>query len=42
MTRHWQKVTDIFNAALEREPAALSAWLDAECGGDRELRVEVE
>ena len=37
----WSRVTDLFNAALEREPAERAAFLDRECGGDEALRAEV-
>jgi serine/threonine protein kinase/tetratricopeptide (TPR) repeat protein len=40
--RTWSKVKEIFGAALEREPAARSAWLDEACAGDPALRAEVE
>lgn len=37
----WQKVKEVFNAALEREPAQRAAFLDEACGGDAALREEV-
>jgi hypothetical protein len=38
----WQRVTDLFNAALERQPAERAAFLDAACASDADLRAEVE
>jgi serine/threonine-protein kinase len=40
--QRWQEIDRIFAAALEREPSARSAFLDEACGGDKELRAEVE
>jgi serine/threonine protein kinase len=37
-----QKVTGIFHSALGREGAERRAFLDGACGGDEELRREVE
>jgi len=37
----WRKVDKLFAAALERDPDDRAAFLDAACGGDRELRREV-
>jgi len=37
----WQKVTEIFDAALKREPNELSSFLDKACS-NQELRREVE
>jgi eukaryotic-like serine/threonine-protein kinase len=43
MTERWQRITEIFNAALEHEPADRARVLDEACvGGDVALRVEVE
>lgn len=42
MDHRWQRITDIFNAALEHEPARREVFLDAQCGGDAALRAEVE
>jgi serine/threonine-protein kinase len=39
---HWRKVDEIFEAAAERGPEELSAFLDEKCGGDAALRQEVE
>jgi serine/threonine-protein kinase len=38
----WGRIDRLFHAALEREPAARSAFLAEECGGDQPLREEVE
>ncbi|MBX5462655.1 MAG: protein kinase [Steroidobacteraceae bacterium] len=38
----WQRVKELFSAALEQEPHARSAFLDAACGGDAELRAELD
>jgi serine/threonine-protein kinase len=40
--KHWQEIDRIFAAALELEPAARAAFLDEACGGDEQLRAEVE
>jgi serine/threonine protein kinase len=38
----WQKIDELFDAALEREETERGAFLSAECGGDEALRGEVE
>jgi serine/threonine protein kinase/Tol biopolymer transport system component len=38
----WQRVKEIFGAALEREPSGRVAFLEEACAGDVELRREVE
>ena len=38
----WEVVSDLFEAALEREPHERSAFLTRMCGDDGELRTEVE
>ncbi|HSK62970.1 MAG TPA: protein kinase [Pyrinomonadaceae bacterium] len=38
----WRKIDEIFEAALERTPKDRAAFLDQACGGDPELRREVE
>jgi serine/threonine-protein kinase len=38
----WQKIDGLFEAALEHTPQDRAAFLDNACGGDRELRREVE
>jgi protein kinase-like protein len=38
----WQKVDELFGAALEHDPKDRSAFLDRACGTDLELRREVE
>ena len=37
----WQKVERIYQAALDHDPSARSAFLDQSCAGDAELRREV-
>ena len=39
---HFERVSAIFHRALDRDPAARAAFLDAECGDDRALRAEVQ
>ncbi|MBZ5498404.1 MAG: serine/threonine protein kinase [Acidobacteriia bacterium] len=38
----WQQLKDVFNRALELDPAHRAAFLDAACAGDGALRTEVE
>jgi serine/threonine-protein kinase len=38
----WQQVDQLFHSALEHEPEERAAFLDEACGGDAELRREVE
>jgi serine/threonine protein kinase len=38
----WQRVSDIFGAALDRPPHERAAYLDEACVGDTKLRAEVE
>jgi eukaryotic-like serine/threonine-protein kinase len=38
----WQKIEQLYHAALEREPGGRSAFLDQACQGDVELRREAE
>jgi serine/threonine protein kinase/tetratricopeptide (TPR) repeat protein len=38
----WEQVRQLFDTAVEVDPAKRSAFLDAECGADAELRAEVE
>jgi serine/threonine protein kinase/Flp pilus assembly protein TadD len=40
--QRWQEIDRIFAAALEHEPAERAAFLDEACGGDQQLRKEVE
>lgn len=42
MSVSWVKVEEVFLSALEREPGARPAHLDAACGDDARLRDEVE
>jgi eukaryotic-like serine/threonine-protein kinase len=37
----WQQVQDLFHAALEKEPAERSVFLEHACGGNESLRHEV-
>jgi len=41
-SQRWQKVEELFHAALEQEPGARAAYLDEVCNGDSELRRDVE
>ncbi|HEY6252235.1 MAG TPA: serine/threonine-protein kinase, partial [Candidatus Angelobacter sp.] len=38
----WQRVEQLCHAALEREESGQAAYLEAACGGDADLRREVE
>jgi hypothetical protein len=38
----YQKVVELFHAALELEPEARPAFLSQACASDEELRTEVE
>ena len=38
----WQQITDIFEAALQQDTGARSAYVNEACGNDGELRREVE
>jgi eukaryotic-like serine/threonine-protein kinase len=38
----WRQIEEIFHGALDRAPADRSEFLDRHCGGDAELRAEVE
>ena len=38
----WQRLKEIFEAALEKKPAERAAFLDDSCGADPSLRKEVE
>lgn len=40
--QHWQRLQDLFDAALERPAAARGEFLDRACGGDAALREAVE
>jgi serine/threonine protein kinase len=42
MSERWRKVEDILQAALERPAAERPAFLNKICGGDEELKREVE
>jgi non-specific serine/threonine protein kinase/serine/threonine-protein kinase len=38
----WQRLEDLFHAALDRDPAERDAFLTEACAGDQDLRREVE
>src|SRR5262245_65919099 len=38
----WNRIKEVFQAAIERPPDDRDAFLDEHCGGDRTLRREVE
>ncbi len=40
--QHWQRIEQIYHAAYERKPGERAAFLDRACGGDVELRRDVE
>lgn len=40
--KRWQEIDGIFAAALERDSAERPAFLATACGGDEQLRAEVE
>ena len=42
MNESWDRLTAIFDAARLLEPSARGAFLDAACGGDAGMRVEIE
>ena len=42
MDHRWLRITELLSAALERNPPDRGPFLDSECGGDAELRAEVE
>ena len=37
----WRRIGELFEAAVQIDPAGREAWLRAACGGDDELRTEV-
>jgi serine/threonine-protein kinase len=41
-TERWRRIEELYHEALARPEAARSEWLAAACGGDHELRREVE
>jgi eukaryotic-like serine/threonine-protein kinase len=41
-TKQWEKIKELFDAALEREPAQRDDFLRAACGSDESLRAEVQ
>src|SRR6185436_9024085 len=38
----WSRVENIYHAALTREPQTRDAFLEQACGGDEEIRREVD
>ena len=38
----WQRLEEVFQSALDCAPQRRAAWLDTACGGDAELRREVD
>ena len=38
----WRRVEELFHASLDRGPEARQAFLDVACGGDTDLRRQVE
>src|SRR5581483_3781804 len=38
----WRQIEEIYHAALDRDPEARAAFLDTACGGDAELRRELD
>ena len=42
MSEDWQKVKELFHAAIEREPLKRPGFLIQACSGDEALRREVE
>jgi len=38
----WQRIKPLLQSALERDPGERSAFLAAECGGDKALRKDIE
>src|ERR1041384_3867284 len=39
---NWQKVREVFDAALRQEPEARATYINDACGHDEDLRNEVE
>ena len=38
----FQRVRELFEQALEAEPADVSAWLDQHASGDRQVRTSIQ
>ena len=38
----WRRIDDLFDAALQLAPAERESWLREACGGDEDLRAEVD
>lgn len=41
-TGHWNRIEDLFHQAADLAPPERPAFLDRVCGGDKELRLELE
>jgi eukaryotic-like serine/threonine-protein kinase len=41
-SERWQRAKELFGSARDHEPAERSAFLEQACGGDEELRQEIE
>lgn len=41
-TERWRQIERLYHAELEHEGSGRAAFLEEACGGDRELRREVE
>jgi eukaryotic-like serine/threonine-protein kinase len=41
-TRQWDRIKEVFDAALAQPPEERGAFLDSACGSDTELRAEIE
>src|SRR5258705_3973798 len=41
-SRHWQRVSRLFDAALALDPEARAMFLEMECQGDSDLRRELD
>ena len=42
MNKHWNRVAEVFESALEQDPGERSAFVQQACAGDRELCDQVE
>ena len=40
--QRWRRIDDLFDAALQLAPAERESWLQEACGGDEDLRAEVD
>lgn len=41
-TGQWERIKDLFDAALQREPGDRELFLNRACGGDQSLRAEID